>query len=339
MDHTNRISLIVLLACLSLNIGSCSSCSATAGTKGDKTGAESGSRTTPREELVFQSGFEGTTRIEPRGTSSDDDITGAEQGVLCSDWDSLKTVGDIRSVYFNYTGGTPEQRRAEIIDDPTKPGNKILRFRIREAYAASENQTKARVQLEFHGIRGGFREFYQSVRVFLPEESFGALRDYPKTIEWLTISEFWNNEWWDPSEKYGFRVTLSVRKPQPGAGKDLYFGLNAEDAGFHEVWNANNEQHKVPIGQWFTMNYYFREGDADTGRFYLTVTPDGEQTRVVFDVHNFTHNSKDPAPNGVTAYNPLKLYTSREVMDYMKSRGKPLEIWWDELKLWKNRRP
>lgn len=292
-----------------------------------------------KEELVFQSGFGGSTQILQRGTSSNDDITGSERDVPNSSWDRLKTDGDIRSVYFNYTGGTIQQRRAEITDDPTGVDNKVLRFWIREAYDASEGQVKARVQLEFHNIQGGFKEFYQSVRVLFPAESFNALRNYPNTFDWLTISEFWNNEWWDASEKHGFRISLSVRKPDSGADKDLYFGLTAEDMGFVDVWNCNESRFKIPIGKWFRMDYYYREGDKNSGRFYMTVTPDGEEQQVVFDIRDFTHNTTDTSPDGVTAYNPLKLYTSHELMLYMKSQGIPLEIYWDDLKLWKNKRP
>jgi hypothetical protein len=60
---------------------------------------------------------------------------------------------------------------------------------------------------------------------------------------------------------------------------------------------------------------------------------------VVFDLTRVTHNSSDPAPDGVTEFNPLKLYTSKQLIDYMRSEGKTLQIYWDDFKLWKNKRP
>jgi len=60
---------------------------------------------------------------------------------------------------------------------------------------------------------------------------------------------------------------------------------------------------------------------------------------VVFDIHNFTHNTTDPSPNGVTGFNPMKLYTSKELVAHVKSKGKTLQVYWDDFKLWKNKRP
>lgn len=112
-------------------------------------------------ELIFQSGFEGNTKIVSRGV--DDDIVGSDPNLPKSDWDALKR--DIMSiVYFNYTGGDASKRYARIVDDPTNPKNKVLHFWLNDYWLASENQEKARVQLEFHGIKGGFKELYQSVR-------------------------------------------------------------------------------------------------------------------------------------------------------------------------------
>jgi len=35
----------------------------------------------------------------------------------------------------------------------------------------------------------------------------------------------------------------------------------------------------------------------------------------------------------------LKLYTSKGLIDYMNSKGKTLQIYWDDFKLWKDKRP
>ena len=289
-----------------------------------------------KEELVFQTGFEGTTQVIPY-EDENDDIIGYERGLPKSSWDELKTNGGINLVFINYTGGDSTHRTARIIPEPGNSKNKVLRFQVLDSWGASERQTKARVQVEFHKITPGYKEFYQSMRVFLHED-FNALRSYPKRISWLTLSEFWNNEWWFADEKYGFRVTLGVGKPT-GETSDLIFILNAEDAGMKEVWNGDNYDVKVPIGKWFTLDYYFKEGDNNTGRFYMTITPENGKKQVVFDIHNFTHFTKDPAPDGVTGYNPMKLYTSKEVVSFMKEQGKSLQIYWDDFKLWKNKRP
>jgi len=60
---------------------------------------------------------------------------------------------------------------------------------------------------------------------------------------------------------------------------------------------------------------------------------------VIFDLHKITHNTTDPDPDGVSDFNPLKLYTSKGLIDYMNSKGKTLQIYWDDFKLWKDKRP
>jgi hypothetical protein len=71
----------------------------------------------------------------------------------------------------------------------------------------------------------------------------------------------------------------------------------------------------------------------------MTIQPDGGAKSVIYDLTKITHNSKDPSPDGVTDYNPIKLYTSKELIDYMGSKGKTLQIYWDDFKLWKDKRP
>lgn len=301
-------------------------------------------------ELVFQTGFEGSSHLIANSPNvpdfitqhyTIDDIEGIdntlrEKNDWIKDLDQNPRAGQF---LIEYTGGDSTQRYVKIIPEPGNPSNHVLQFWLKDWWAASEGQQKARIQTDIYGIKEGFKEIYQSQRVFLTED-FNVLKTYPKPIRWCTISEFWNNEWWVKDEKYGFRVTLGIGKPT-SAESDLYFILNAEDAGQKEVWNANQNPNKVkvPIGKWFTMEYYLKEGDKNNGRFYMTITPAGEQKQVVFDVTNFTHNTSDPLPNGFTGWSPQKLYTSKELIDYVKSNNKILQIYWDDFKLWRNKRP
>ena len=290
-----------------------------------------------KPELFFQSGFDGETKVVPY-TNGNHKLIGGDKILRYSNWSTdVEKRARAKSVNINYTGGDSTKRFAKIIPEPGNPKNNVLQFWLNEPFLASENQEKARVQIDFYGIEGGYKEFYQSVRVFLTED-FNEIKTYPHQITWCTISEFWNNEWWVQGEKYGFRVTLGIGKPT-AESRDLNFILNAEDAGQKEVWESDNTELKVPVGKWFTMDYFFREGNAETGRFWMSVTPDGEPTQVIFDVHNYTHMTKDPSPNGLTGYNPMKLYTSKELVSYVKSQGKTLQIYWDDFKLWTNKRP
>lgn len=300
-----------------------------------------------KSELVFQSGFEGTSKIVTDSTAKDletfkDHFIGIDNTLRTKnnwvkDLDESPLAGRFS---IQYTGGDYSKRYACIIPEPGNPKNNVLAFWLNDSWMADGNKEKARIQANFFGIKTGYKAFYQTVRVYLHPD-FEALRNYPKPIKWCTISEFWNDEPW-VNNKMGFRITLGIGKQTEGEG-DLGFILSAEDinnngkyGAWINVWDADSYgKVKVPVGKWFTMDYYYKEGNDKTGRFYMNITPDGGKKQTVFDITNFTHHTQDPAPAGITGINPLKLYTSKELVAFMKAQGKTLQIYWDDFKIWK----
>jgi hypothetical protein len=292
-------------------------------------------------ELVFQSGFEPDSKVIPRG--SDADIIGVDHSTPShNDWvEDLDNDPDIGNFYLQYQGGDSSMRYARIIPEPGNPDNHILHFWLNEPNVDGK---KGRIQANLHA-NAGMKEFYQSARVFLHED-FNTVRTYPDRIHWLTIAEYWNNITWRQSVPFGFRITLGIGKPVKG-NSDLYFILDAQDCQLFEdgsqkyttIWAETNETEKVPIGEWFRLEYYYKEGNEKEGRYYLSLTIDGGEEQVIFDLNKITHNTKDPAPDGVSDFHPFKLYTSKGLIDYMNSMGKTLQIYWDDFKLWKDKRP
>lgn len=292
--------------------------------------------------LVFQSNFEASSQIIPYGAVNDR-IIGTDASLASnSSWDALEGNVLTSKPYFNYNGGDSSKRFARLVNDPTRTGNKVLQYHIKDHWSdVSSSSVKARVQYEFYGIKGGYKEYYQSVRIYLPDE-FNLLRKYPNTINWLTIVEIWNNITWSQTVPYGYRLTLGIGKPVP-TESDLCFIVEGQDCilnpdnsqKYTTIWSDRAPKVKIPVGQWFTMEYYFKEGSAKNGRFYMTIQPDGGNKQLVFDITNVTHNTKDPNPDGVTQFNPMKMYTSKELVDYLKLQGRSLNIYWDEFRLWK----
>jgi hypothetical protein len=300
----------------------------------------------PGPELIFQSGFEPDSKVVTRGEGvitihSDADIVGADQSLSPpNDWvKDLDDHPDIGNFQLQYQGGDSSMRFARIIPEPGNPDNHVLHFWLNEPNVRGK---KGRIQANIY--RGnGMKEFYQSTRIFLHDD-FNTVRTYPDKIHWLTIAEYWNNITWDQSVPHGFRITLGTGKPVDGEG-DLYFILDAQDCQLFEngrqkyttLWAEVNRNIKVPIGEWFTLEYYYKEGNEKTGRYHLAILTEDGHKEVVFDLNRITHNSGDPAPDGVSDFNPLKLYTSKSLIDYMKSRGKTLQIYWDDFKLWQDK--
>lgn len=288
-------------------------------------------------QLIFQSGFEDHSIVIPR--NSDADITGTDMSVPHhNDWENdLDNNPNIGNFNVQYQGGDSTMRYAKIIPEPGNPSNNVLHFWLNEP---NVNGSKGRIQGNIYG-NNGLHEFYQSVRVHLHDD-FNTVRTYPQEISWLTLAEFWNNVTWNQNVPYRFRITLGLGKPTE-AESDLYFILDAQDCELYvdgkqkytTIWSEINQSVAVPIDKWFTMDYYYREGNNETGRFYLSITPEGGKKQVIFDLKKITHNTQDPAPDGVGDFNPIKLYTSKGLIDYMKSKGKTLQIYWDDFKLWK----
>ena len=295
-----------------------------------------------KAELIFQSGFEPGSKVIVKGNDADiegTDNTFSEKNDWVTDFDKHPEVGTFS---LQYQGGTEQQRFAKIIAEPGNPQNHVLHFWLNEPNVDGK---KGRIQANIYGGENGLKEFYQSVRIFLPKD-FYTVRAYPAKISWLTIAEYWNNITWRQSVPNRFRITLGIGKPTAGEG-DLYFILDGQDCELFEngsqkyttLWDETNQKVKVPIAKWFTLEYYYKEGDSKTGRFWMAIQPEGENREVIFDLTRVTHNSKDPEPDGVTEFNPMKLYTSKQLIEYMKSQGKTLQIYWDDFKLWKNKRP
>lgn len=285
--------------------------------------------------LIFQSGFEPDSKVIRSGSEAD--ISGLDRSLSSqSDW-----VKDLGNFSLQYQGGDSTMRFAKIIAEPGNPSNHVLYFWLDQPNVEG---IKGRIQANIYGNKG-LKEFYQSERIFLHND-FNTVRTFPDKISWLTIAEFWNNITWSQSEPYGFRITLGIGKPV-ATESDLYFILEAQDCQlfadnsqkYTTLWSRTNQTVKVPVGKWFTLEYYYMEGDANKGRFYMSIQPDGGNKEVIFDLTSITHNTKDPNPDGVTDFNPMKLYTSKQLINYMKSQGKTLQIYWDDFKLWKDKRP
>ena len=60
---------------------------------------------------------------------------------------------------------------------------------------------------------------------------------------------------------------------------------------------------------------------------------------VLFDVHDWTHHPDNPAPQGLTHYNPMKVYTSAEIAEFLHAQGAAVQVDWDDFAQWQGRTP
>ncbi|MBN1673167.1 MAG: hypothetical protein JXR37_19135 [Kiritimatiellae bacterium] len=285
----------------------------------------------PGARLLFNSGFEPGTRVVNMDQKRDK-IIGIDHSVSPpNDWDKLP--GSL----IAYEVGMSEDIRGRIIKEPGTD-NHVLSFYARKSLAH-----KTRVQVNVaDGIVGS--EFTYRIKMWIHPD-FNLLKDYEEAFNWLTIAEFWNNEPWG-NTRYPFRVTAGIRKTAAGKVDEFYFSANAQDMEVDSrgyptartrmkkttLWRQTSTV-PVPIGEWFELEYYLKEGNEKTGRFVLSMTRQGGPGQAVLDVTDWTQHTRATYTDGFQAIDPLKMYTDNRLTDHIRDRGGALQFYWDDLQL------
>ena len=286
--------------------------------------------------LVFRSGFEPDSELyTPPSGEAWRDIRGVDYSVLDSDrfihtadWDALDQhpwVGDFK---LDLKEGFPENRDALIVRSPQNIENRALYFVLNTPNQGSKGRVQSNLSLNY-----GVREIYQRVKFYLHPD-FTLLQSMDSSFTWLTLFEFWNDPDWGSQREAPFRIKIDVQKLSAKPDAPLTWGVTAQimepDHRSKPVWKSS-EKHPVQIGQWLTAEIYFREGDAQTGRFYFALTDEYGVKTVICDVHDFTRHEFDPSPNdGIPFFNPMKLYTRSDQIRYVHDHGGALQVYWDD---------
>jgi hypothetical protein len=222
-------------------------------------------------ELIFHTGFNNAT-ISPT-SSSMDSITGVDTAFdSANDWDKLEDHENIGKVRINYEAGTKLQRYAIITNDPIDSSNNVLMFKIIEPHIVEGNKMKGRVNAYLFE-NNCLREIYQTVRIYFhPDMEY--LKQWDEKFSWLTIFEFWNK---DDNRMNWFRVTVGVTKESSGTVDALHFKVHGDKNNIFGKWKAVWEEiaidFSIPFGEWMDVELYIKEGDENTGKFHLAITP------------------------------------------------------------------
>ncbi|MDR3261343.1 MAG: hypothetical protein LBT78_05860 [Tannerella sp.] len=287
---------------------------------------------------MFNSGFEDNVRIISRDDGTNEDkFTGTDFSVSePNNWDHFG--GLLKSIGLQYAGGDTTQRYARIVPDPVNSANRVLTMRIITPNAGDRSRVQTNASSPL------MKDIYQTVKVYLhPDMEY--LKQYPDVIDWLLLAEWWNNasKGWNTPNVY--RVSLRLRK-EKGVGLPLYFKVDAQtvtyvpekpDKGsgalFHTEWEKVNTGFAIPFGKWMTFEYYIKAGNAETGRFFMAVTPDKGDRNVIFDINGATQSLLHTDTTGYTFWNPLKFYTSIPLTNFMKENNKTYQVYFDDLKI------
>ncbi|WNR46103.1 carbohydrate-binding protein [Paenibacillus roseipurpureus] len=291
-------------------------------------------------DLIFQSGFESGSTLSTVSAQFDD-ITGTDSTFSTkNNWvNDLEGNSQIGKFEIQYEDGAATDRYASIITDPTNSNNKVLHYWLKNAAVQDNGFMKGRIQTNIYNEadnnQQSLNEMYYKVRLKLHPD-MQKLESFNDAIPWLTLAEFWNNKAWD-SAPYPFRITFGLNKDaNNGSNKPLYFHLVGEKMdGRQIIWNGiPKSSFTVPYDQWMTLEFYYKKGDATTGRFYVAVTPQGGSRQILFDEVNWTYHPSNPSPVGLANFNPLKLYTSELYINHIRNNGGVMQLYWDNFELW-----
>jgi len=277
-----------------------------------------------QEEFHLHSSFD-NLKVNQKGRLVSDTVLGKDTSVFRKYRD--KSVGKIR-IYYETVN--LDAAIATVEDAPERAGKKALHFKIISPNVQKEERNpKSRVQLEI-AKKPGFKSLVSEVSVYLPA-SMEELNNYPHTISWLTLQEFWNSG--PKVTGKAFRIKIGMWKSEDGR---LYFGYRSQDyldGKFIDVAKADNDSFEVPIGRWFKLRTEIIEGDMDSGFFSLTIEDDNKET-ILYQFNTQTMATafceKKFPQQGFTSLQPLKLYTSAKLTEWMKARGCAIEAYFTD---------
>lgn len=294
--------------------------------------------------IEFLTGFERQAQVISRQASQQAKLIDLSDADACEKKNQTVLLQEFRlgKANIQFQGGAHKDRRAQIIGEPGAPGNQVLQFWLQRPNVLGSDQLplKGRVQMNVYNNKN-VRHVRMSVRMYLHPD-FNYVRSYPGKMNWLTISEWWNNAGWT-NESFPFRIAVNIIKENPRKFSPLVFKAHAQiktsdtrtgrKRWNQKIWESVNRGFIIPVGQWVTLEYGFLEGDNQNGHFFLAATVEGGKRTVIFDIGDYTQHPDDPNPDGLSHFNPIKLYTSSKLTEYVRSQGGALQILWDDLQL------
>jgi hypothetical protein len=246
-------------------------------------------------------------------------------------WEALEA--QIGGIHLN-NSGSPSYAYQSIV---TKDGRPSLYARvIGQDPAVTTATTRAQMTLGFDADHRQ-QVYHSSHRVFLGAD-LAELRNYPDPIGWFNVFEIWNQKLPNVSGTGSARWGISIDKPD-GAGSAFHWRLEGQymqdgggkykfDSLFPEVLNKTVP---IPFGKWVTFDLYFKRGSGSNGAIRATITPDGRPTQVLFDIKNTTIDTRNSSLYPA-AWQPMKLYLDKVLLDWMRARGKRVEAWYNDFR-------
>ncbi len=235
--------------------------------------------------------------------------------------------------------GVDSQRKAEVIPNPYSSDNnnsdKVFYTWANSGYGANNQYARVQPSLSSNQTGSnynstGFEILHYSFKFYLPNQFQTLINNYPNHIldgGRLTIIQLWNKNGDNASK--GLRLNTAIKKDFEDDFFSFY--IVAQDLPSKDVeWKEDFLETPIPIGQWNTLDVYFKEGGFSEGYYRLKLN--GE---IVFSGFRQTKNDYDNNPDGLTELDPFELYTfTPQLVDPLFGLGYKTEIFWDDFTIY-----
>ena len=291
----------------------------------------------PVAEVYFEDNMNNVT-IEANSNNSN---------LLFKGWDALKTHPYVKEFYIdNITSDNANSNQyayQEIVADPVNPVVKVMNAVVVDDDPNRGGTTRAQVTL---GFKDGvdLSVYHTSHRMYInPDVKF--IETFSSSITWFVLSEIWTKDGIASgifsdgdvagSARWGFTL-----KKEAGSGQPLFWRIRAEymqpeNIAYNGIWTYENRVTPIPFGKWFTLDIYLKRGDSSNGKYKVTMTIDGEQPIVLFDVTGSTIYPGHPELQ-LSAWQNFKFYLDDVYLDYMRTNNKKLSVSYNDFKWYKN---
>jgi len=276
--------------------------------------------------------------VEPPAPVGDtffaDDFEGSTNTNLLAGWGDWKSkMPFVGSIYFNNSTSNKAYALQDIRKD--EKGRSVLHAQIIDDDPGVGGTSRAQMTVD---LNDNLNILHTSHRMKLHPD-LAHLSQHANSIRWMTLFEIWGqrdpNQGGDPAGSS--RISLSIFK-ESGAGQKLYWNIYHEEMQpnpFTKMWNHQNNVAPIPFGKWFTLDMYVKRGIGTAGQVKVVITEDGGQPITLFDVKNSTVY-RTRTDLRLKQWQIFKLYSSDQIMDFMRAAGKQFSIQYNDVKWFKS---
>ena len=237
---------------------------------------------------------------------------------------------------IQYEKGARVDREAVIAPDPEDAKNRVLEFWVKNARIPDQKKGKYKGRVQLNIDRIGQFSLFQRYRIYLHKD-LAIYRQFPGSNGWFGLGTMWMGEVWK-GHKYPFKISFNIGK-KAGVGESLYFdvtggifaGGDPQRGRWQNIWGRTGLNFPVPVGEWIDIEIGYKAGDKNNGRIYMAAkrATDREFTPII-DLTEWTYHPLSPEPVPITFLNPIKLYSSDRIIDFIRDRKGVARMYWDD---------